>query len=200
MMHPSHGRCNGLAAVLISALFTGDLQARGTMLMPESGNEVGVATQQDVQGILDLQERNMRDKGGALSVRFAREWFAAAIADRAAIVARSNGRVVGYVVATPLALTKKANDPMLDEMLRVHPGSPGAYNYGPICVAEDHRGRGVALAMFKALKAQFPGREGFTFIRRDNAVSLAVHTKIGMKEVAGFTYGDAAYVVVAYIG
>jgi len=38
--------------------------------------------------------------------------------------------------------------------------------------------------MFEALKARLPGREGFTFIRRDNTASLKVHTKMGMNEVA----------------
>ena len=54
--------------------------------------------------------------------------------------------------------------------------------------------------MFKALRARLPGREGFTFIRRDNAASIKVHAKMGMREVAGFTHGSAAYVVVAYDG
>ena len=114
------------------------------------------------------------------------------------IVARSDSRIVGYVVSTPLAA--QAHEPIIQAMVRAYPGSPGAYNYGPICVAEGHRDRGLALAMFEALRARLPGREGFTFIRRDNAASIKVHAKMGMREVAGFTHGSAAYVVVAYNG
>jgi L-amino acid N-acyltransferase YncA len=162
------------------------------------GYQIGVATRNDVTGILALQERNLRDVGGALSVRFSRDWFEAAISDMPVVVARNNGQVVGYVVSTPL--TAQAHVAIIQAMLRAYPGSSDAYNYGPICVAESHRGRGLALAMFEALKARLPGREGFTFIRRDNAASLNVHAKMGMREVAGFVHAGVAYVVVAYVG
>jgi L-amino acid N-acyltransferase YncA len=159
--------------------------------------EITLATLDDIPGILDLQGRNMRSSGGALSVPFSRAWFEAAINDMPIIVARSEGRVVGYVVSTPL--TAQAHDPIVQAMLRAYPGSPGAYNYGPICVAESERGRGLAGAMFQSLRLRLPAREGFTFIRRDNSVSLKVHTKMGMQEVAEFTQGGVAYVVVAYV-
>jgi L-amino acid N-acyltransferase YncA len=163
-----------------------------------SDYEIGIATRDDVTGILDLQERNLRGAGGALSVRFSRDWFEAAISDLPIIVARSDEQVVGYVVSTHS--TAQAHDPIIQAMLRAYPGSSASYNYGPICVAENHRGRGLAVAIFEALKAQLPGREGFTFIRRDNTASLKVHTKMGMNEVAGFTHAGVTYVVVAYVG
>jgi GNAT superfamily N-acetyltransferase len=50
-------------------------------------------------------------------------------------------------------------------MLRAYPGAaPDAYVYGPVCVAEEARGRGLAGAMFAALRARLPGREGVLFI------------------------------------
>jgi hypothetical protein len=58
----------------------------------------------------------------------------------------------------------------------------------------------VAIAMFEQLRARLPGREGFTFIRADNAVSRQVHERMGMQEVAQFTLGDISYIVVAYQG
>jgi L-amino acid N-acyltransferase YncA len=159
---------------------------------------IDLATPHDIPGILDLQERNLRDNGGALSVRLSPEWYEAAIADMPIIVARRDGRVVGYAVSTPIAA--QAHIPIVQAMLRVYPGAPGAYIYGPICVAQSERGRGVAQAMVDALRARLPGREGFTFIRADNAVSIQVHTRMGMREVAGFDHADAEYVVVAYLG
>ena len=85
-------------------------------------------------------------------------------------------------------------------MLQAYPGAPGSYVYGPICVAESERGKGVARAMVEALKAQLPGREGFTFIRADNAVSRKVHAGMGMREAATFAVDGVGYVVVAYVG
>ena len=166
--------------------------------MTDAGFEIALATRPDVAGILELQERNMRDNGGALSVRFSRDWFETAIGDMPVLVARDREQVIGYVVST--TLMAQAHDPLIQAMLRAYPGAPGAYNYGPICVAESHRGRGVAMALFEALRTRLQGREGFTFIRADNAASRKVHAKMGMRDVAEFRHGDAAYVVVAYQG
>jgi len=54
--------------------------------------------------------------------------------------------------------------------------------------------------MVEALRKELQKREGFTFIRADNAVSREVHRKLGMREAAHFTHADAAYVVVTNVG
>jgi L-amino acid N-acyltransferase YncA len=163
-----------------------------------SGYEVALATPNDISAILELQEQNLRSNGGTLSVRFPRDWFEKAIVDMPIVVARSDGNLVGYVISTPL--TAQAHEPIIQAMLGAYPGSLGAYNYGPICVAENHRVRGVAVAMFEQLRARLPGREGFTFIRADNTASINAHVKMGMREVAKFLLDDTIYIVVAYQG
>jgi len=168
--------------------------------MTAGGVEIGLATVDDVAGILDLQEQNLRKNGGALSVPLSRDWLDAAIGGGGMpiVVARRGGRVVGYVVSSPL--DAQSDDPILNGMLQTYPGSLGSYVYGPICVAESERGKGVARTMFRVLRAQLPRREGFTFIRADNAVSRKVHAGMGMREAAHFTVSGVAYVVVAYVG
>jgi predicted GNAT superfamily acetyltransferase len=164
-----------------------------------TGVEISLATAGDVAGILDLQERNLRKNGGALSVPMTRDWLDAAVGrGMPIVVARSGRHVVGYVVSS--TLTDQSDDPILNGMLRAYPASPGSYIYGPICVAERERGQGVAREMFQALRAQLPGREGFTFIRADNTVSRKVHAGMGMREAATFTVDGVGYVVVAYVG
>lgn len=160
--------------------------------------EIGCATAGDIAGILELQECNLHKNGGALSVPMARGWLETAIDRMPIVVARRGGQIVGYVVSS--SLDDQSGDPILDGMLQAYPGSPGCYIYGPICVAQSERGKGVARAMFQALRAQLPGREGFTFIRADNEVSRKVHAGMDMREAATFTVADAAYVVVAYVG
>jgi hypothetical protein len=88
--------------------------------------------------------------------------------------------------------------PIIQAMLRAYPGPPDAYLYGPICIAGSERGQDLAAALMAALAARLPGRQGITFIRRDNTRSMRAHSKIGMREVAEFTHGDAAIVVVVY--
>jgi hypothetical protein len=54
--------------------------------------------------------------------------------------------------------------------------------------------------MHPSLRARLPRRKGVLFIRRDNAASLWAHEKMGMREVAGFTYDGAEMAVLASVG
>jgi hypothetical protein len=164
--------------------------------MAGSDHEIALATREDIVGILDLQDANLRERGGTLSVRYSREWFEAALDDMPVLVARKGDCVVGYLVSSPPAA--QAHVPIIQAMLRAYPGPPDAYLYGPICIAESERGQDLAAALMAALAARLPGRQGLTFIRRDNTRSMRAHGKIGMREVAEFTHGDAAIVVVVY--
>jgi hypothetical protein len=47
--------------------------------MDHSDLAIEVATRDDLPGILDLQERNLSEHGGNLSVRWSAEWFEKAI-------------------------------------------------------------------------------------------------------------------------
>jgi GNAT superfamily N-acetyltransferase len=114
------------------------------------------------------------------------------------MVARRDRRVVGYLVSSPFYA--HTHVPIVAAMLQAYGGAPDAYLYGPICVAQGERGRGLAARLFAALRRQLPGREGILFIRRDNASSLRAHLKMRLKEVAEFTHDGAAHAVLAYIG
>ncbi|MFL5066618.1 MAG: GNAT family N-acetyltransferase [Xanthobacteraceae bacterium] len=160
--------------------------------------EIDLASPADVAGILDLQRENLPDRGGALSVEFSREWFAAAIAAMPVVVARRQGSIVGFLVSSPFAA--HAHVPIVQAMLRAYPVGDDAYLYGPICIAASERGRGLAGRLFAALRSELPGREGVLFIRRDNPASLQAHAKMGMREAAGFIHDDAVHVVLTYIG
>ena len=160
--------------------------------------EIGSATVDDINAILDLQERNLAYRGGTLSARLSQAWFEAAVTAMPVIVARQAGRVVGYLVSSPLEAY--AEVPVVQAMLQAYRGAPDAYVYGPICVDKTERGRGVAGAMFAALRARLPGREGVLFIRRDNEASLKTHAKMGIREVAGFKYDGNDFAVLSYVG
>ena len=83
-------------------------------------------------------------------------------------------------------------------MFRAYPGSHDTYVYGPICVAENERGHGLATALFAELRERLPGRECVAFIRSDNASSLRAHLKMGMKDVASFVYDGLTHEVLAF--
>jgi L-amino acid N-acyltransferase YncA len=160
--------------------------------MATADEEIGPAAPNDIAGILELQAEKVIDRGGLLSVAFSREFFEKAITEMPVIVARRDGRVIGYVVSSSLAA--QAHVPIVGAMLCVYRGGAGAYLYGPICVAQNERGHGLATRLFAAIRRQLTGREGILFIRRDNASSSRAHAKMGLREVAEFTYGGAPHV------
>lgn len=160
--------------------------------------EIDTLRADDIDGVLALQEANQAEYGGTLSARMPRRFFAAALDGMPVIVARREDRVVGFLVSSPKHPPPEA--PVMRAMLRAWPGGDDAYSYGPICVAAEERGRGVAAAMFAALRALLPGREGILFIRTDNAASLRAHAKMGMRQVATFEHGGATMLVLAYVG
>jgi L-amino acid N-acyltransferase YncA len=166
--------------------------------MASAGYEIALATREDIPDIVALQEPNLRANGGTLSVRFPAEWFEGALSDMPVLVARKAGRAVGYLVSSSKAA--QAHVPIIQATLQAYPGAADAYLYGPICVAGSERGQGLPAALMAALRQRLPGREGITFIRRDNVSSLRAHAKIGMREVAEFVHGDAAIVVVTLPG
>jgi L-amino acid N-acyltransferase YncA len=167
----------------------------------------------DIDGVLALQEANQAEHDGTLSARMPRAFFAAILSDMPVgdmpvgglsvgglpvIVARRQGRVVGFLVSSPKHPPPEA--PARRAMLRAWPGADDAYAYGPVCVAAEERGRGVAAAMFAALRALLPGREGVLFIRSDNAASIRAHAKMGMRQVATFEHDGETMLALTYVG
>jgi hypothetical protein len=67
------------------------------------GYDISLATPADIAGILALQEPNLPDSGGSLSVRLTADWFKNAILEKSVVAGRRNGKVVGYVLGTSLA-------------------------------------------------------------------------------------------------
>ena len=162
------------------------------------GVNIGRATEADLDGIMELQAANQPERGGMLSASLSRSRVADMIAGRPLIVARRSGRVVAFLMNS----TRGTNDsvPIIRAMLDAYPGKADAYVYGPVCVKEEERGKGLAQAMFTELRRLERGREGILFIRRDNPASLRAHTKMGMHEVAGFAFGGIDYAVLSYVG
>jgi len=147
---------------------------------------------------MELQAANQPERGGMLSANLSRSQVAEMMIGRPLIVARRNGRVVAFLMTS----TREMNDnvPIIRAMLDAYPGTADAFVYGPICVKEEERGKGLAQTMFTELRRLERGREGILFIRRDNPASLCAHTKMGMREMAGFVFGGTDYVVLSYVG
>jgi hypothetical protein len=89
--------------------------------------DISLATPDDVSGIIALQEPNLPANGGTLSVRQPADWFTKAILEKSVLVARRDGKVVGYVLGTSLAAN--AHIPIIQAMLSAYPGPSECYLY-----------------------------------------------------------------------
>src|SRR6516164_1952170 len=160
--------------------------------------EVSLGRVGDILGILALQETNLVERGGSLSVRQTGDWFRQAIVKKSLVVGRHDQKVVGYVSGTSLAANKHVM--IIQTMLRNFPPPPDCYLYGPVCIAETERGKGLAGALFRVLQTQMAGRPAMTFVRADNITSLRAHRKIGMSELGTFVNDGVPYVALSYSG
>lgn len=161
-------------------------------------NRVSRADIADMDGILELQAANQTARGGALAASLTGERLAKMMQDMPLIVARRDGRITGFLLTTSREVN--ADIPIVKAMFNAYHGAHDAYVYGPICVGEQERGKGLAQIMFAELRRLEPGREGVLFIRNDNEASLRAHLKMGMKKVASFEFNSFAYAVFCYIG
>jgi predicted N-acetyltransferase YhbS len=158
--------------------------------------DISLGRVDDIPGILVLQEANLAERGGGLAVRQTADWFRHAILEKSLIVGRTERKVVGYVLGTSLAA--KAHVMIIQTMLRNFPPAPDCYLYGPVCVAETERGKGLAGALFRVLQTHLAGRPAMTFVRADNVPSLRAHQKMGMSELGSFVTEGVSYIALSY--
>lgn|SRR5574337_315980 len=158
------------------------------------GYEIATAAPADIDGITALLQANSPSQGGSLHGEFPRDKVARmALGEAPVMVARHDGKVVGVLFSS--AKEKPSKSPAVRAMLAAWPGGPGAYLYGPACIAATERGRGLLSKLYNALKERHPAREAILFIRRDNGASLRAHKRLGMREVAGFVLDGEEFAV-----
>ncbi len=155
-----------------------------------------LAIPSDADAISALLMANSGDRGGMLLGQWPREAIAARMARGQSIVVATGeaGRLLGALLTS----AKGFDDaPSVQAMLKAWPGSPDAYVYGPVCVAQDARGLGVLDALYAMLQTLFPGREAILFIREENPRSLKAHLRLGMREVARYDFGGTVFIVLS---
>ena len=166
--------------------------------MTKAEADIGLASEADLDGIVELQAANQPERGGTLSASLPRSRIAEMMREMPLIVARRGDCLAGFLMTSTRAMN--ADVPIIRAMLATCPGTSDAYVYGPVCVGAEERGKGLAQAMFSELRRLAPAREGILFIRRDNSASLRAHAKMGMREVASFVFGGNEFAVLSYIG
>jgi hypothetical protein len=157
--------------------------------------ETRPATIEDAEPISALLMANSPGRGGALHgdwpIGVVTEWIEGGAL---IVVAMDGARLVGALLTSERA---QASAPPVVAMLQAWPGSADAYVYGPVCVDQAARGLGVLEAMYAHALACLPGREAILFINASNTRSLKAHARLGMMQVANFTLGEQAFIVLS---
>ena len=160
---------------------------------------IKVAAINDLDGIIKLQTANQASQGGTLSGGLTANQIQEMMTDMPQIVAIANNEIVGFLLTTSQAVNNNRKVPIVDAMSAAYKGSADSYIYGPICVSQTQRGKGLAQLMFQKLLKLEPNREGILFIKSDNIASLKAHEKMGMHKVSRFHFNNADFDVYAYL-
>lgn len=161
--------------------------------------DIKIATIQDLDGIIELQKANQTSQGGTLSGQLTADQIQEMMIDMPQIIAVTDNEIVSFLLTTSQTVNNKRKVPIVDAMSASYSGSDDSYIYGPICVSQNQRGKGLAQLMFQELLRLEPNREGILFIKSDNEASLKAHEKMGMNKVSRFTFNDANFDVFAYL-
>ena len=162
--------------------------------------DIKVANAMDLEGILKLQSENQISQGGTLSAELSRSQIEEMMTDMPQIVAYINDEIVGFLLTTSQAANRKRQVPIVDAMFTSYtPANTDSYIYGPVCVSQSQRGKGLAQMMFNELLYRAPNREGILFIKSDNESSLRAHEKMGLKKVSSFNFNTAEFHVFSYL-
>jgi hypothetical protein len=157
--------------------------------------ETRPATIEDAEPISALLTANAPDRGGALygdwPIGVVTKWIEGGTP---VVVAMDGPKLLGVLFTSEKA---QASTPPVVAMLKAWPGSADAYLYGPVCVDQAARGLGVLEAMYAHAVALLPGREAILFINANNSRSLRAHGRLGMVQVANFTLGEQAFIVLS---
>jgi hypothetical protein len=157
--------------------------------------ETRLASIEDAGPISALLMANAPGRGGALTgdwpIGVVTKWIESGAL---VVVGMDGARLIGALLTSERA---QASAPPVVAMLKAWPGSADAYVYGPVCVDQAARGLGVLEAMYVHAAALLPGREAVLFINASNTRSLKAHARLGMLQVANFTLGEQAFIVLS---
>jgi predicted GNAT superfamily acetyltransferase len=173
------------------------------------------SSQEDFQGILDLQAKNHLEAlseeekrvQGFVTVKHELEQLEAMNKIAPHIIAKEDGMVVGYL----LAMTQKSRDlipiliPMFEQFDRIKVDTKRVSDFrlmvvGQVCVGKNHRGKGVFEGMYQAYKEAYASAYDFaiTEIACINSRSMAAHQRLGFQVIHEFEDETQAWAIVRW--
>jgi hypothetical protein len=174
------------------------------------------AIESDIDGILDLQSRNLYANlaaadlaGGFVTTPFTADLLRQLLDRSGVFVAVHQDKIVGYLLAGDWAffsqweifkvmISRLPELKFLDKEVTVD----RSFQYGPICIDLDWRGSEVFPNLFALMRSSFESRFpiGVTFINKLNHRSFRAHTrKLDLEIVDEFEFNDNSFYTLAFL-
>lgn len=171
---------------------------------------------QDISGILSLQERYLyrnlneaeREKG-FVTTPFTVSQIEEIIQQNGIFVAKNEaGSIIAYAFAGSWKYFEQWE--IFNFMVARFPnlsfhGKPitteNSFQYGPVCIAESYRGKGLLNQLFEEMRIEFYKKYplSITFINKVNAISEHAHTKkLGWEIIDEFEFNSNHYIALAF--
>jgi hypothetical protein len=169
-----------------------------------------VASEVDINGILELQSQNLYTNlsasectEGFVTTPFTVEQIKVLLSQTGVFVAEKQGMVVGYAFAGdwdffsqwaifPHMISRFPQLKFQETLIT----TKNTFQYGPVCIDRTLRGSGVFPKLFEMMRSSFSIRFpiGVTFINKANPRSLVAHTqKLNLEVIDEFEFNGNAY-------
>lgn len=107
--------------------------------MTKGEADIGLASEADLDGIVELQAANQLELGGTLSASLPHSRITEMVREMPLIIARRGDGIVGFLMTSTRAMN--ADVLIIRTMLAAYPGTSDAYVYGLVCVRAEERGK-----------------------------------------------------------
>ena len=173
------------------------------------------ATLNDIEGVLDLQKlylvSNLSEeekKAGFVTTPFSVDQLTFVINNGGLFLAKDNAKTIAYIFAESWDFFIQY--PIFEHMIRLFPklsfldfgiNTTNSFQYGPICIDKEYRGKGLINSLFEFMRIHIEKRYplAVTFINKTNAPSLKAHTeKLKWTVIGDFEFNNNNYFILAY--
>lgn len=177
--------------------------------------QLETAIMSDIEGVLALQElylvANLSEEekaSGFVTTPFTVEQLTEVISKKNLFIAKDNDKIIAYIFAGSWDFFKQW--PIFKYMSSLFLGltfldfeitTANSFQYGPICIHKEYRGKGLIMPLFEFMRAQMSQKYplALTFINKINIPSAKAHTeKLKWTIIGDFEFNNNDYFILAY--
>lgn len=174
-----------------------------------------IAKISDIQGVLALQDlylvTNLSEEEkafGFVTTPFTVQQLTEVIQKEELFLAKDNNKIIGYIFAGSWEFFNQW--PIFNYMNSLFPKlafldfkitTTNSFQYGPICIHKDYRGKGLITSLFELMRTNLSQKYplSLTFINKINIPSTKAHTeKLKWTIIGDFQFNTNDYYILAY--